>query len=178
MDWNYILELAIKWAVPFLLAGLVSWIVAKAARPKEDLSVGAHQRLLKQWEELAKESNVHEQLCGQNFEKIRKESETMDKQILDKLEQLNTSLDDVKTTMDKNRKASKHEIDVVRQGVLDAHLQNLIASCRQFIKKGYITPAELIQYNERLAIYHRLGGNGHMDPWDERIKALPVREAE
>ena len=178
MDWVIVGELALKWAVPFALAALVSLIVAKMAQPKEDLSIGAHQRKLKEWEDFAKESDVHEMLCGQNFNKLREESDLMDNKILTKLDELKVDVDNIKTTVDKNRQETNKNIDAVRQGVLDAHLQNLIASCQKFIKRGFITPTELMQYNERLGIYHRLGGNGHMDPWDERIKALPVHDGQ
>jgi len=34
-------------------------------------------------------------------------------------------------------------IDLIQKGVLDAHLQNLIATCEVYIKRGYITPVEL-----------------------------------
>jgi len=73
-------------------------------------------------------------------------------------------------------KDSKKDARLLQRGVLDLHLQNLIAACKVYIERGYITPIELMQYNERLTLYHNLGGNGHMDVWDERIRALPLHD--
>jgi len=64
-------------------------------------------------------------------------------------------------------------MDNLRLGVLDAHLQGLVNTCEEYIKRGYITMVELQSYQERLNVYHKLGGNGHMDIWDEKIRALP-----
>lgn len=37
-------------------------------------------------------------------------------------------------------------IDVMREGILDAHLINLIYTCENYIRRGYITPGELDRY--------------------------------
>jgi len=57
--------------------------------------------------------------------------------------------------------------------VQDAHLQNLIATCQVYIKRGYITTAEFETYQARYQLYKDLGGNGHMEPWNAKICALP-----
>ena len=62
---------------------------------------------------------------------------------------------------------------MIKQGVQDAHLQNLIATCQVYIKRGYITPAEFETYQGRYKLYKDLGGNGHMEPWNAKICALP-----
>ena len=166
-----VLETFIKWVIPFICIAIIGLITAYLINP---LKSGTAQARKKEWEDIAKSSNVHEQICGKYFESIKQESQQMDTQILNKLNDLvSTWKKDFKSLRDQQIKNAE-EIDAVRQGVLDAHLQNLIASCNTFIEHGYITHAELIQYNERLSIYHKLGGNGHMDIWDERIKSLPI----
>ena len=64
-------------------------------------------------------------------------------------------------------------MELIQEGVLDAHLQNLIGTCETYIKRGYITATELDAYQSRYNLYKKLGGNGHMEPWDNAIKRLP-----
>ena len=64
-------------------------------------------------------------------------------------------------------------MELIQEGVLDAHLQNLIGTCETYIKRGYITATELDAYQSRYNLYKKLGGNGHMEPWDAKICALP-----
>jgi len=64
-------------------------------------------------------------------------------------------------------------MNLIQEGVRDAHLQNLIATCEIYIKRGYITSTELDVYQSRYKLYKELGGNGHMEPWDAKIRALP-----
>jgi len=85
---------------------------------------------------------------------------------------LQLSVQEIRADMAENKK----DANLLRRGVLDLHLHNLIETCKVYIERGYITPIELMQYNERLTLYHSLGGNGHMDVWDERVRALPLHD--
>lgn len=93
---------------------------------------------------------------------VKKESDVMDNKILDKL---NDVVGEIKS-IDKRLEKTNENLDSVRQGVLDGHLRRLVSSCEIYLKRGYITPDELKDYNSRLEIYHNLGGNGHMTIWN------------
>ena len=170
---NMVLETLIKWLIPFMCAGLVSIIVSLVTRPKEDRIEGAKMRALQKWEENARKSNVHKEICGKYFDEIKKQSDAMDQQILDKINSLATQLKDFQQESILAREKAAQQLDVVREGVLDAHLTNLIYTCEAYIRKGYITPTELDHYKQRLDLYHKLGGNGHMEYWDAQINKLP-----
>lgn len=164
-----ILELILKWLVPFVCVALAGYIGTRIKKGNKSIRK-------EEWEAIAKESNVHEQICGKHFEAIQKESKEMDDKILDALKDFKKEFDKVHLDAEENRKELRKDLDVVRKGVLDAHLQNLIATCKVYIQRGYITPSELEAYNERLNTYHALGGNGHMGPWDARIQSLPCHD--
>lgn len=166
-----ILETFVKWIIPFICAAIVGLIAARLINP---IKKGNDQQKKEEWERIARSSNVHEEICGKHFAKIQEQSNAMDTQILAKLNAMDEKWQTDISALHNQQLKNAEEIDAVRQGVLDAHLQNLITACNTFIEHGYITHAELIQYNQRLAVYHKLGGNGHMDLWDERIRALPV----
>ena len=169
---SLVLETIIKWGIPFILSGIVAFLAYKFAQPKQDLKEGEKARRQKEWEEMARSSNIHEELCGKMLQSVKKESEEMDKKILNKLDDVSNEIKDVH----KEVAETKQDLDNVRQGVLDGHLRRLQQSCEMYLKRGYITPDELKDYNSRLEIYHNLGGNGHMDLWNQKIIELPCHD--
>ncbi len=166
-------ELFLKWAVPFLCMAIVSLVTYLIAKPKKIYKKGSDAMALEEWEELAKKSNLHEQLCSKNIAKLQADSEAMDEKILNKLESLSNTIERNKNEAAQKQEAFERNLDVMREGILDAHLINLIYTCENYIRRGYITPGELDRYKQRLALYHKLGGNGHMDYWDDMINHLP-----
>lgn len=168
-----VLETFIKWIIPFLCVALVSFITYLIARPKKVYKKGAELTALEEWENLARKSDLHEQLCGKHIAKLQANSQAMDQQILNKLEILSNTIEYNKNEAIAERKTLEKNLDVMREGILDAHLINLIYTCENYIRRGYITPGELDRYKQRLDLYHKLGGNGHMNYWDDMINHLP-----
>lgn len=132
---------------------------------------------------MARESEVMNEKCAcqvktmseaidKKFEQAEAAYKSVDQEILLAVKDLQVSVKEIREDMADNKRDSR----LLQRGVLDLHLANLIAACEVYIARGYITPIELMQYNERLTLYHQLGGNGHMDIWDERIRALPLHD--
>lgn len=167
----FILETILKWFIPFLCLAIVGFLTMRFINP---FKKGNEQQKLEEWKALEKQSDITQSLAGKEILKVKEETAKVDQQILDKLERLHQDMQENREMASREREKTNKSLDILREGVLDGHFQNLVSSCQTFIEHGYITHAELIQYNERLAIYHKLGGNGHMEPWDERIKALPI----
>ena len=115
---------------------------------------------------------VMEEAIDKKFEQAQAKNKEVDDQILLAVTDLQKSIAEIRVEM----KDDRHDRQLTKSGILDLHLQNLIQACKVYIERGYITPIELMQYNERMTLYHNLGGNGHMDVWDERIRALPLHE--
>lgn len=168
-----LLEAFIKWFIPFICMALVSFITYLIARPKKIYKKGEELTALEEWEDLARKSDLHEQLCGKHIAKLQADSQAMDQQILNKLETLSNTIERNKNEAAQKQEAFEHNLDVMREGILDAHLINLIYTCENYIRRGYITPGELDRYKQRLDLYHKLGGNGHMNYWDDMINRLP-----
>ena len=115
---------------------------------------------------------IMEEAIDKKFEQAQAANKQVDDEILVAVKDLQKSVAEIRAEM----KDDRHDRKLTKSGILDLHLQNLIQACKVYIERGYITPIELMQYNERMTLYHNLGGNGHMDVWDERIRALPLRE--
>ena len=115
---------------------------------------------------------VMEEAIDKKFEQAQSKNKEIDDQILLAVTDLQKSIAEIRVEM----KDDRADRQLTKSGILDLHLQNLIQACKVYIERGYITPIELMQYNERMTLYHNLGGNGHMDVWDERIRALPLHE--
>ena len=96
-----------------------------------------------------------------------------DKEILDQIGELSKNIKEQNESNKMYNAKVDKSIGLIQQGVQDAHLQNLIATCQIYIKRGYITTAEFETYRARYQLYKDLGGNGHMEPWDAKICALP-----
>lgn len=179
-----VLETLIKWGIPVIAAGLLGWFIKKIIDPKKrDQAIGVQTRKQREWDEAARNSDVLNAKCAlqiqnmsaaidKKFEQAEAASQQIDNEILAVVKDLKVSVTEIRSDL----KDQKESQALLQEGVLDLHLHNLIGACKVYIERGYITPIELMQYNERLSLYHKLGGNGHMEIWDERIRALPLHE--
>ena len=184
ISWGMVLETLVKWGIPVIAAAIIGFIVKYLIDPsKKDRLAGAAQRKQDEWDACARESNVMNEKCqiqirtmeeaiDKKFEQAEAANRAVDEEILIAVKDLQASVAAIRADMKDNDSVR----NVMKQGVLDLHLHNLISTCKIYIERGYITPVEIMQYNERMTLYHALGGNGHMDIWDERIRALPLRE--
>lgn len=166
--------LVLKWLVPFVCAGIVAFITYLLAKPKILLKKGSEAQRLEDWNTLASKSQMSKDMacCKEKLSAIEQDSKASDAQILNALTSLELSVGTINSKLDTQQK----EIDHMREGVLDAHLQNLIETCKTYIARGYVTPLEFDHYNTRLEVYYKLGGNGHMDNWNKLMMQLPKRE--
>lgn len=184
ITWALVLETLVKWGIPVIAAGIIAFIVKHVIDPsKRDRQAGANSRKQKEWDDRARASQVMEEKCSceihvmeeaidKKFEQAQAANKAVDDEILIAVKDLQKSIAEIRTEMQEDRTDRK----LTKSGILDLHLHSLIQTCKIYIERGYITPIELMQYNERMTLYHNLGGNGHMDVWDERIRALPLHE--
>ena len=62
----------------------------------------------------------------------------------------------------------------MRAAILSSHYEALLAKCKVYIRRGEITFDELELLEKDYKTYADLGGNGHMEIWMTKIRALPV----
>ena len=165
-----IVETIIKWLIPSICLAILGLITARLIKPWQK---GNEKSELEKWEKYAQMSNMHQRLCGKQLEEIKNQYGKIDQEILEKLDTLQKQLDREHQINKEYHNGMDQSLNIVREGVLDAHLINLIYTCENYIQKGYITPNELDHYKQRLNLYYKLGGNGHMDYWDNQINKLP-----
>lgn len=165
-----ILETALKWAIPAICIAIVGIITAKIIKPLKKQNQADRQE---EWDECMRHSSVPQTFCDQTYNRLRQESDTKDQQILDTINNLATTIQAEHEETKAYRETTEKQIELIQDGVRDVHLQNLIHTCEKFIKRGYITPEEREIYNQRYNLYKALGGNGHMEPWNNKMIALP-----
>lgn len=169
----FVIETILKWAIPFICLAIVGLITARLVNP---MKKGNEQARLEEWESLAQKSDKLSQMCNRQIQTIQASSDKTDAKIIEMVDMMKEEFTVARKDVLENRKEMNNTLNLLRIGLIDIHLQNLIRTCEQYIKRGYITPVELEHYKERLKIYHDLGGNGHMDTWDKLIQELPHRE--
>lgn len=64
----------------------------------------------------------------------------------------------------------------LREGILSSHFNLLLNKSMDYIKRGWISVEELELYEEELIVYKKLGGNGHLDPWIDKVRKLPNKK--
>lgn len=168
-----ILDLVLKWLIPFICVALMGFLTVRFVKPWK---VGNENERLKEWEHMAQKSDKLSQMCNRQVQTIQASSEKTDAKIMEMVDAMKEEFTVARQDVLENRKEMNGTLNLLRIGLVDIHLQNLIRTCEKYIKRGYITPIELEHYKERLKIYHDLGGNGHMDTWDKLIQELPHRE--
>lgn len=174
ISWALVLETAIKWLIPAICVAIVGLVTARLIKPFKKGNAATQQE---EWDQHFKASQEpkkmgdHEQ--GALEEKLTNHITEADQKIMEKIDKLSTAIDNQHEFNKAYHAKVDKSINLIQEGVRDAHLQNLIATCEQYIKRGYITSTELDVYQSRYKLYKELGGNGHMEPWDAKIKALP-----
>lgn len=168
-----ILDLVLKWLIPFICVAFMGFLTVRFIKPWK---VGNESERLKEWENMAQKSDKLSQMCNRQVQTIQASSEKTDEKIMEMVDAMKEEFTIARQDVLENRREMNGTLNLLRIGLVDIHLQNLIRTCEKYIKRGYITPVELEHYKERLKIYHDLGGNGHMDTWDKLIQELPHRE--
>ena len=191
VTWTFVLETLIRWGIPVLAAAVIGMIVKYLVDPaKRRHNEGYHMEKQTEWDEYAKRSNVMNEKCQMQihtmetaidgkFQEVQNASKATDMEILAAIKDIRSDINQMNVRINDMNTNMGNSLSLLQKGVLDQHFTNLVSTCKVYLQRqptAYITPVELIQYNEKLALYHQLGGNGHMDVWDEKIRELPVRE--
>lgn len=64
-------------------------------------------------------------------------------------------------------------IDELREGVLSSHYNMLLKKAMLYVEQGWISVDALDNFEEEYEVYKHLHGNGHMDKWVKKVRALP-----
>lgn len=165
-----ILDTIVKWLIPVVCAGLLAWFVAHLFKP---FKAGSQLKDQQDWDKNYKDSEEPKKVMQQVKEDLEEITNKADQAIINKIDNLNKEILDQKAKSKQYHDQVDESMKLITDGVRDAHLQNLISTCETYIRRGYITSTELDVYQSRYNLYKKLGGNGHMEPWDAKIKALP-----
>lgn len=164
-----LLDYFLKWLIPFTCAGLFSLL----AKP-----------LIKNYTEGRKA--ITTKIWNENSSAMQKQIDALVKQqneLKEKIQQIEQNSKDqevrlkmqIQETEDRLLAEIRENTTGIRGALLTIHLHNLITDSKMYFKRGYITLDEWADYNHRYDTYKLLGGNGHMEPWYEKIGQLPNR---
>lgn len=166
---TFVIETILKWAIPFICLAIVGLLTARFVNPFQK---GTKQQQIEQWETLANNSSLHRQFA-QQLNVIEANYQHLDQEILNKLNQIQEQNKIEREELKTRHGKIDEQLNLLREGVLENHLTNLIYTCQNFIEQGYVTPGELDRYNSGYYLYKKLGGNGHMDYWHDQVMKLP-----
>lgn len=166
---TFILEILLKWLIPFICLAVVSLITARLVNPYKK---GNRQERIEEWENLANSSSLHKTFERQ-INLLEKNYQRIDNEIIKRLDAIQEQDKIDREELKKHNEQVDTQLSLLREGVLETYLINLIYMAQNFIDQGYITPAELDRYNQGYYLYKKLGGNGHMDYWHAQVMKLP-----
>lgn len=170
VSWALVLETVVKWLIPALCVALVGFVASKVIKPWKQGNQAQQQA---QWDQCMLNSSLPKTFCENNLKEYKEQSDAKDDEILKSIKELTKTVNDNNLDAVKYHQKIDEQMESLRLGVLDAHLQNLISTCEVYIRRGYITLDEYKAYSERYETYKKLGGNGHMKHWNELIESLP-----
>ena len=150
----YISEYWLKWALGIVALGIS--IFYKKIKTKLTDYVTYRQK--KKKEELFKETN-------EQITKIEGTIGELKQSVDDNHEELMKGFDSLEKIVE--------QIEALREGMLSSHFNALKDKSIEFIKQKWISPEDLEHYEEDYAVYKALHGNGKMDPWVKKVRALP-----
>lgn len=148
-----LLDYFLKWAVPFLCAGVFTVVIIPLWNRYK---TGKDAELQKKWDECSTGMK-------NDIEKFKSETKNTESSLEQKITDVQNTL---LAKIEENTSG-------IRQAILQSHLRELIIDGKMYLKAGYITLDQLADYNERFLVYKSLGGNGHVDPWIEKIRKMP-----
>lgn len=184
ITWAMVLETIVKWGIPLIAAGILGLIVKYIVDPrKRDFNTGHKANKQEEWDSYVdgskalleltnKQTQVITDTVQTKLNELEQTSKQTDQEILLTMKDLQVAIKDLNNDVQEQNE----NVQLLQSGVLDMHLVNLIDTCKVYINRGYITPIELVRYEERLHLYEKLGGASHMRIWDERIRSLPLHD--
>lgn len=167
MDLQTIFDYILKWFIPFACAGLFGLLIKPVIK---DLTRGRDLRLKEEWNERAKEMTDIVKICQEENVRLSKELVNGRQEWLTEKIAQEQELQQVKQDL---LDEIKQNTSGVREALLTMHLYNLICDSKRYIEYGWISVEDWQDFSTRYDTYIKLGGNGHMDPWYPKVKALP-----
>ena len=90
----------------------------------------------------------------------------------EKLEPIYQELEELRTYIRETQNIEKAHMTLI----IASYRFRLIQLCKEFIKQGYMTPAQYEQLTEFYKLYVGLGGNGQAKNFYEKASQLQIRE--
>ena len=117
------------------------------------------------------------------FEDINTKIENYHTEVNQKIEGYHSELEDFKSISlgaDQEHEEQMEKIlgaiENLREGILSSHFNMLLNKSMKYVRRGWITVEELELFEEELEVYKNLKGNGHMDAWIAKVRALPNKK--
>ena len=67
-------------------------------------------------------------------------------------------------------------IEELREGVLSSHFNMLLNKAMRYVSQEWISVEDLEIFEEEYEVYKHLHGNGHMNSWVTKVRALPNKK--
>lgn len=178
MDWLFILEKVVSWAIPVICAA----VVAKAAIPwnKAKTAQERGQELIDQehWDSCSTKLVERIEALEQTHSHDKTDVYEAVRQLQSHDTVVDGKLQEILDVLKANAVASEGSLKAMDAKNTAAFIQiyqrDLIVDGKTYIENKCITPQQLSNYEKRYRQYKDWGGNGDVELWIKKIRELPV----
>lgn len=178
MDWLFIIEKVVSWAIPLICTAIVAKIAIPLNKAKTAQERG--QELIDQehWD-------AHSQKIVERIETLENTHANDKHAVYDAVRQLqmhddlvDDKLQEILDVLKANAIASEGSFKAMDAKNTAAFIQiyqrDLIVDGKTYIENKCITPQQLSNYEKRYRQYKDWGGNGDVELWIKKIRELPI----
>ena len=178
MDWFFVLEKVVSWAIPIICTAIVAKIAiplnkAKAAQERgqelidQEIFDARSVKIIRRIEKLEGTHQHDKSDVYDEVEKLKQHDQVID----DKLAEILAVL---KTNAEASAARSKAIDEKNTAAFIQIYQRDLIVDGKTYIEHQRITPQQLANYEKRYEQYKAWGGNGDVEPWIKKIRELPI----
>lgn len=182
--WQFVVKYWLQFVLGAIAVAITAYYKKVSKKIKDYLNFQKNKKkeaLLKETnEKIDKSSKETKELVAAVLTEFKNELKAQNQKFQDRVEELHLELmegfkrlDDTNKKFDEANAAIQTQLDALREGVLTTRFYALRDKSKMFIRQKWISPEDLELYEEEYLVYTSLGGNGKMDPWVKKVRALP-----
>ena len=155
-----LIDSIIKWVIGIILGAGSTLLLVFKKEIKEYLNFKRRKQKKELLQDIDKNMETLEDKMEHHEEEITEEFKIHDQLYLKKIAELEQKIMTILIPMQK--------------ATLSSHYDTLLSKCKKYIQRGSISVDELDLLEKDYETYKSLGGNGHMEMWMTRVRALPI----
>lgn len=166
MDIANILDYVIKWAVPFICAGLFTIAVKPLF---STFLAGYRNNEQVQWDR-------HAEKLINRIDELETNNRLADAELTKQIDGVARRQDKRMDELNKKQDELSDDIANIAAGTRHILLHDIVEDGAKYVNAKSIAPLQLAEYQERYQLYKKLHGDGYADSWMAKVDRVEVRE--